>query len=82
MGVWEEDEEGLALTQGSFVPYIVYLEQGHSSQAPAGFISQSAEMAVAELAEDCGEVLYYHCSGKNAPAYEGRSEGPGFGGDE
>lgn len=71
-GIWEQDEAGLALTQGSFVPYIVYLEQGHSRQAPAGFISIAAELAGARLAELVGEATYYHAAGIS-PA-----EGPGY----
>lgn len=45
-GIWIEDEGALALTQGSRVEYIDELNQGHSTQAPAGFID--AEQARGE----------------------------------
>lgn len=45
-GIWHEDVDALALTQGSRVEYIEYLNQGSSTQAPAGFID--AEKARAE----------------------------------
>lgn len=49
-GIWEEDEAGLSITQGSRVEYIEQLNEGWSQQAPAGFIDavQAAEQAALE----------------------------------
>lgn len=38
------EDGGLSITQGSNVEYIIYLNNGHSKQAPAGFIDR-AELA-------------------------------------
>lgn len=40
--IWKSDDGGLSITQGSNVPYIVFLNAGHSRQAPAGFIDRAA----------------------------------------
>lgn len=42
--IWIEEDGGLSITQGSNVEYIIYLNNGHSKQAPAGFIDR-AELA-------------------------------------
>lgn len=49
-GVWEVSEDGLSIEQGSdlegllnMFEYIVRLNEGSSSQAPAGFIDMAAE---------------------------------------
>jgi hypothetical protein len=56
-GVWDEDEPALAITQGSRVEYVQYLNEGHSSQAPAGVID-AEEMLVKEwLANELAEAL-------------------------
>lgn len=51
-GIWQEDAEALALTQGSRVGYIEQLNMGSSQQAPAGFID--AEKARAERSLTAG----------------------------
>lgn len=57
LGIWEEDEQGLSLTQGTKVEYVEYLNQGSSSQAPAGFIDTEAERAGMFAAEELTRVL-------------------------
>ena len=57
LGIWEEDEQGLSLTQGTKVEYVEYLKQGSSSQAPAGFIDAEAERAGMFAAEDLTRIL-------------------------
>jgi hypothetical protein len=46
-GVWEIEDGGLTITQGSNVKYIVYLNAGHSQQSPTGFIDMA--LVVAQL---------------------------------
>ena len=41
--VHTENEQALEITQGTNVPYVVYLNAGHSQQAPAGFIDRAVE---------------------------------------
>lgn len=48
-GIWEEHPEDMALTQGSRVEYIQYLNEGHSKQAPAGFIDAIERQSEEEL---------------------------------
>lgn len=43
--VWDVSDGGLTITQGSNVPYIAALNEGHSKQAPAGFIDKAVEAA-------------------------------------
>jgi hypothetical protein len=47
-GVWIEDESGLSVIEGSNVEYMGALNEGHSMQAPAGFIDAEAAL-IAEL---------------------------------
>ncbi len=54
--IWKSDDGGLSITQGSNVDYIVYLEAGHSRQAPAGFIERAALLAQLRLEEKLGLV--------------------------
>jgi hypothetical protein len=49
-GIWDVDDDGLTIEQGAGMPtpvkqdeYIVYLNEGSSSQAPAGFIDVEVE---------------------------------------
>jgi hypothetical protein len=42
---WKETAGGLEIEQGSNVEYVQYLNDGHSSQAPAGFIDRAEEHA-------------------------------------
>lgn len=48
-GIWVENEGGLTLVQGSRVEYIEALNEGHSKQAPAGFIDAEARRAQEKL---------------------------------
>lgn len=50
-GIWEEKPETLTLTQGSRVEYIAQLNEGSSTQAPAGFIDAEERRAVDALAD-------------------------------
>lgn len=54
--VWEEDKANLTVMQGTTVPYTQYLEEGHSSAAPAGFI-EAAETSAQNRLKDIGERL-------------------------
>lgn len=56
-GIWEEDEQGLSLTQGTKLEYVEYLNEGSSSQAPAGFIDVEAERAGMFAAEELTRIL-------------------------
>lgn len=42
---WKEDEWDLSIEQGSNVEYIDALNEGHSTQAPRGFLDAAAEHA-------------------------------------
>lgn len=48
-GSWEVSDDGLSVTQGSNVVYVGRLNEGHSQQAPAGFIDAGAEEALDAL---------------------------------
>lgn len=52
-GVFAVSDQGLTITQGTNVEYVQYLNEGHSSQAPAGFIDAVAE----EVGEDFENAL-------------------------
>ena len=54
--IWREEDKGLAITQGSNVEYIPYLEAGHSRQAPAGFIAKAQSRAEFVLAAALGDI--------------------------
>lgn len=56
-GIWEEHPEALMLTQGSRVEYIQYLNEGHSKQAPAGFIDAEARKAQEALDDGIAQDL-------------------------
>ncbi len=60
-GIWDEDEQGLSITQGSTVEYIPALNEGSSSQAPAGFIDsierRSAQELEQMLANELAKIL-------------------------
>lgn len=56
-GIWEESNDGLTITQGSLVEYIGALNDGHSQQAPAGFIDAEAARALEELVEGIADDL-------------------------
>jgi len=55
--VWEENMADLKITQGTNVRYVPALNDGHSQQAPAGFIDKAANDAAAELVKDIDEML-------------------------
>jgi len=46
---WKEEDGGLSIEQGTNVEYVTYLNDGHSAQAPAGFIDRAEEIANQEL---------------------------------
>jgi hypothetical protein len=52
--IWRETEGGLSIEQGSNVEYIVYLNRGHSRQAPAGFIDRAFVVAEFEMLKTLG----------------------------
>lgn len=55
-GIWLEEDDGLTITQGAGLEpfeYISRLNEGYSSQAPAGFIDVLAE----GVAEELGDLL-------------------------
>lgn len=54
--VWEEADNGLTITQGSNVPYIEYLNNGHSRQAPAGFLDKAQQVGQLELEKSLGLI--------------------------
>jgi hypothetical protein len=41
-GVWSVEDDGWTVIQGSNVEYVPALNEGHSTQAPAGFIDAEA----------------------------------------
>lgn len=51
---WKSDDGGLSITQGSNVDYVVFLNAGHSTQAPAGFIDKAALLGQLRLEEMLG----------------------------
>lgn len=57
-GIWEEDRANLSITQGSRVEYIEALNEGHSRQAPAGFIdaieSEGEELLESLIIQELG----------------------------
>lgn len=56
-GIWEEDKSLLTLVQGSRVEYIEALNEGHSKQAPAGFIDAEQRRAQQDLTDALGEEV-------------------------
>lgn len=55
--LWNESTDGLSIEQGSNVEYIGALNDGHSVQAPAGFIDLAEEAAVRELDNKVSQIL-------------------------
>lgn len=51
-GIWEEDQTELSVMQGTRVEYVQYLNEGHSSQAPAGFIDAAETRMKDEFARE------------------------------
>lgn len=56
-GIWEVKDGGFTIVQGSNVEYIVYLNEGSSSQQPAGFIDAEEVKAMADLDNDLSDAL-------------------------
>ena len=54
--IWEESEAKLTITQGTNVPYVSQLNEGHSQQAPAGFIDDNFVQIREELMLDVEEI--------------------------
>lgn len=54
---WRESDGGLTVEQGSNVGYIEALNQGHSQQAPAGFIDKAVEIAQRALVSAISRLL-------------------------
>ena len=54
--IWRESADGLSITQGSNVVYIERLNQGHSRQAPAGFIDRAGLTGQLELDKALGFI--------------------------
>ena len=55
--LWNESTDGLSIEQGSNLEYIGSLNDGHSVQAPAGFIDLAEEAAVRELYGKVSQIL-------------------------
>lgn len=55
--IWEENPEELTVTEGTHVPYVQALDEGHSTQAPAGFIEMATEWAQQQLEVKAREGL-------------------------
>ena len=54
--IWRESADGLSITQGSNVDYIDGLNQGHSRQAPVGFIDRAGLTGQLELDKALGFI--------------------------
>lgn len=55
---WEEKDDGLTIEQGSNVEYIEALNDGHSQQAPAGFLDLAEEEAQLNLNAEIDKVIW------------------------
>lgn len=55
--VWNEDDRNLSIEQGSNVEYIGALNDGHSRQAPAGFLDTAEQAAVRELNSEIDRII-------------------------
>jgi len=54
--VWRSEDGGLTIIQGSNVGYIEQLNQGHSRQAPAGFLDTAQLTGQVELEKELGLI--------------------------
>lgn len=54
--LFEERPGSLSVVQGTNVPYVQRLNEGHSQQAPAGFIDAGAVAAARELQKELAEL--------------------------
>jgi len=57
MAVWEVKDDGFTIEQGSNVEYIDALNEGHSSQAPAGFLELAEKQGNAELEDEIDKII-------------------------
>ena len=57
MAVWEVKDDGFTIEQGSNLEYIDALNDGHSSQAPAGFLDMAEEKGNAELKNEIDKII-------------------------
>jgi hypothetical protein len=48
-GIWEEDEGNLEIVEGTTVVYVARLNEGWSTQSPAGFIDAAALKTEVEI---------------------------------
>ena len=55
--IWREDKSNLSVDQGTFVPYVEALNEGHSAKAPAGFIDIALARAEYRLDEFEEKIL-------------------------
>lgn len=55
--IWEEHPDGLYVVEGTHVPYVEKLNEGSSTQAPAGFIDLNVEWAAQVLPARAAEAL-------------------------
>ena len=53
--VWEVENDGMAIIQGTSVPYTPQLNEGSSRQAPAGFVDSIALLALEDLEKEVGD---------------------------
>jgi hypothetical protein len=54
--IWREEDGGFTIVQGSNVPYMEMLNNGHSRQAPAGFIDRAQLTGQLELEKALGLI--------------------------
>lgn len=54
--IWEESNDGMKIEQGSTVPYMGRLNDGHSRKQSAGFIDRNGLEAELDLAARLGEI--------------------------
>lgn len=62
--VWEVEQEGKSITQGTNVPYTPGLNEGSSRQAPAGFIDAIGLLALEDLEKTVGDAAERLWSGR------------------
>ena len=55
--VWEVKDDGFTIEQGSNLEYIDALNDGHSSQAPAGFLDMAEERGSKALEDEIDRVI-------------------------
>lgn len=54
--IWEVSGDGLTITQGTNVEYVELLNDGHSKQAPSGFIDKAVDVGARVLEDGLGEI--------------------------